>query len=352
MVSVLLHCYTRAFSSSSANLDAPNGLIRSKESKSKEVKMGKDEQSLRKKLKITGQEKMLYTSKIMQDFKPEKNTLPVKKGDTVEIIKITDCPPGKWLSRDGSGKYGYVPVACLQVSKEIQALSTQHIFNAPAEQDLYTDIEVPPRDSGACADTFKALDNYCGNSDSQYDDVSGPSLNSTGGGKGKGLVQFFKKDKSKKDDQASSPVIPNLNRTTWHDGEEQHTYDLTDEHEREKEEKAPGWKSLLFHKNKEHKVSERKFFAPSTGVSKFAKEEKIFREKFKYVGEINVLNIATVNDLAPVSPKDKLDLAVKPGETVEVIDVTNEDQIICRNFAGKYGYLRIDCLNFKIQAYE
>ncbi|XP_073499807.1 FYN-binding protein 2 isoform X2 [Phyllobates terribilis] len=334
----------------SANFDASNGSLGLKGSTSKEMKMGKDEQALRKRHKITGQEKMLYTSKIMEDFKHEKNALPVKKGDTVELIQITDCPPGKWLARDAHGRYGYVPVACLQVSDEIQALRTQNVFQIPAEQDLYTDIEVIRKDSKANADTLKGSDSCSGNSDEQYDDISNTSqsLNNSGG-KGKGFVQLFKKNKSK-EDQAYSPVIPNLNKATSHEGEELHTYDITDEHEREKEEKSPGWR--IFHKNREQKISERKFFAPSTGVKKFAKEEKIFREKFKYTGEIHVFNIATINDLAPLSPKDKLELAVKPGETVEVIDVTNEDQIICRNFAGKYGYLRIDCLNFKIENYE
>ncbi|XP_073400656.1 FYN-binding protein 2 isoform X2 [Dendrobates tinctorius] len=335
----------------SASFDTFNGLLGLKESKSKELKMGKDKQALRKKYKITGQEKMLCTSKIMEDFKHEKNALPVKKGDKVEVIQMNDCPPGKWLSRDVHGKYGFVPVASLQISDEIQALCNQNVFQIPADKDLYADTEVGRKDSGANAETFRGLDNNSGNSDETYDDISsaGQSFHNSGG-KGKGFVQLFKKNKSK-EDQAYSPVIPNLHRTTWHDSEEHHTYDLTDEQEREKEEKSPGWRGI-FQKNKEQKVFERKFFAPTTGVKKFAKEEKIFREKFKYAGEINVINIATINDLAPLSPKDKLDLAVKPGETVEVIDVTNEDQIICRNFAGKYGYLRIDCLDFKSEDHE
>ncbi|XP_069594196.1 FYN-binding protein 2 isoform X1 [Ranitomeya imitator] len=335
----------------SANFDTSTGLLGQKESKSKEVKMGKDEQVLRKKYKITGQEKMLYSSKIMEDFKHEKNALTVKKGDKVEVIQMNDCPPGKWLSRDVRGKYGFVPVASLQISDEIQALCGQNIFQIPADKDLYADIEVRRRDSGVNADTCRGSDSYSGNSDEHYDDISstGQSFSSSGG-KGKGFVQLFKKNKSK-EDQAYSPVIPNLNRTTSHDSDEHYIYDLTDEHEREKEEKSPGWRGI-FQKNKEQKVFERKFFGPTTGVKKFAKEEKIFREKFKYTGEINVINTATINDLAPLSPKDKLDLAVKPGEIVEVIDVTNEDQIICRNFAGKYGYLRIDCLNFKMEDHE
>ncbi|KAG8545687.1 hypothetical protein GDO81_020499 [Engystomops pustulosus] len=131
----------------SVDLETSNELIRHKDSKAKEGKM-------RKKFKITGQETMLYQSIILEDFKAEKYSLPVKKGETVEVIRITECPAGRWLARD-------------------------------------------------------------------------------------------------------------------------------------------------------------------------------------YSGEIKIINIATINDLAPLSAKNKLELAVKPGETVEVVDVTDENQIICRNFAGK-----------------
>lgn len=329
----------------SADLDTSSESFKSQENKSKEVKLGKNEQAFRKKFKISGQEKMIYTSPIIEDFKYEKYSLSVKKGDSVEVIQITDCPVGKWLARDAQGNHGFVPVVSLQVNSEIQVFSNQKLFPPPADQDqLYADIEARPRNSGGNADTLKRTDSY-DQSDDQYDDISNVSqtLNSSGG-KGKGFGHLFRKDRSKKDDLGYAPVIPTMNRTSQ-ESEEYHTYTLSDEQEREKEEKSPGWKAI-FHKNREQKGNERKFFPPASGLKKFTKEEKIFREKFKYTGEIKILNIAIINDLAPLSPKDKLELAVKLGETVEVLDVTTDDQIVCRNFSGKYGYVPIKCLNF------
>lgn len=42
--------------------------------------------------------------------KGRKNDLPVKDGDTISIIRTTNCPKGKWLARDSSNNYGYVAV--------------------------------------------------------------------------------------------------------------------------------------------------------------------------------------------------------------------------------------------------
>ncbi|XP_075688170.1 FYN-binding protein 2 [Rhinoderma darwinii] len=332
--------------SSAADLDTSGESFRWK------AKIGKNEQTFRNKFKISGLEKILYTSIIMEDFKPEKYSLPVKKGDNVEVIRITDCPAGKWLVRHTQGNYGFVPVASLQVSDGIKAFSNQHQSFIPVIQDLYSDVEVRPNHSGDYSDLLTGSDDYSVKSEEQYDDISNTSQTpNSSGGKGKVFGHLFRKDKSKKEDAGSAPVIPNINRTTSQENEENHTYAISDDHDRDKEEKFPGWKSL-FYKNKEQKGTERKKFSPGSGVKKLAKEEKIFREKFKYTGEITVLNIATINNLVPPSPKHKLELSVNPGETVEVIDVTNEDQIICRNFAGKYGYVQIECLNFRIQNFN
>ncbi|XP_069835491.1 FYN-binding protein 2 isoform X2 [Dendropsophus ebraccatus] len=332
-----------------SDFDTSSDSLKFKDTKGKEGKLGKNEQAFRKKHKISGQERMLYTSTITEDFKPDKNSLPIQKGDTVEVIRITDCPAGKWLVRDAQGNHGFVPLGSLQVSSDIQSFSTQSIFHYPVGQDLYTDIDARPYNSGGNADTPRSSDGSSVKSDDQYDDVSNVSqaLNSSGG-KGKVFGHFFKKDKSKKDDTGSASMIPNLDRTLSQEGEESPIYVQSDEQEREKELKSTGWK-FLFNKKQEQKGSERKFFSPASGVKKFAKEEKTFRDKFKYEGEIKVLNIATINELAPLSPKNKLELAVKPGETVEIIDITKEDQIICRNFSGKYGYVSIDCLHFNIE---
>ncbi|XP_053325219.1 FYN-binding protein 2 [Spea bombifrons] len=79
----------------------------------------------------------------------------------------------------------------------------------------------------------------------------------------------------------------------------------------------------------------------------FAKEEKIFRDKFKYTSDIVVSTTAVVNEFTSAPPKGKLNLPVKPGERLDVIDVSSENMIICRNSQGKFGYVQIECLNFE-----
>ncbi|XP_044158315.1 FYN-binding protein 2 [Bufo gargarizans] len=328
----------------SADMDISNDSFQKKE-----IKIRKKEQTFRTKFKISGQENMLYTSVILEDIKPEKHLLPVKKGDTVEVIRIMDCPAGKWLARDVQGNYGFVPVASLQVFHEIKTFSKQPVAIPPADPDVYTDVEVGPKDSGARADSLKTPDSYSSQSDDQYDDIGNMSQTSnSSGGKGKVFGQFFRKDKYKKQDAGPASGLPNMNRTTSQEGEVNHsrTYVISDQYERAKEEKAHGWKAV-FHKSKEQKGSEKPSTSAIPGLKRIAKEEKLFREKFKYTGEIKVINIAIINDLAPHSPKNKLEIAVKPGETVEIIDITSENQIICRNFAGKYGYVPIEYLNFR-----
>ncbi|XP_066453977.1 FYN-binding protein 2 [Eleutherodactylus coqui] len=300
----------------SADLDTSNKSIQ-KESKSMEEKIGASGQTLRNRFKLSGQEEILYKSRILEDLKTERFLLSVKKG----------------------GTDGLVPVVGFQVIDDKKRLLPS------ADQDVYVDVEVKQKESSLCADALKGADSYSVKSDDLYDDISNTSQSSNGSrGKGKVFGHLFKKDKSMKDDVRYASVFPDLNRTASQESEEYKPYPNCGEQEREKEEKFPGWKSL-FHKNKEQKATERKGFSSASGVKTLAKEERMFREKFKYTGKINLVNVATVNDLAPLSPKDKLELAVKPGETVEVLDITSEDRIVCRNFAGKYGFVRIESLN-------
>ncbi|XP_052391501.1 uncharacterized protein LOC127938720 [Carassius gibelio] len=83
-----------------------------KEQKEKEKK----ENEMRKKFKITGQEEPIYHVKVIEECKGRKNDLPVKVGDTVSIIRTINCPKGKWLAKDSSNKYGYVPVESVDLN--------------------------------------------------------------------------------------------------------------------------------------------------------------------------------------------------------------------------------------------
>ncbi|MEQ2175592.1 hypothetical protein GOODEAATRI_019474 [Goodea atripinnis] len=55
-------------------------------------------------LSVTGEEEPMYHAKVTVASKVRKNDLPVKNGDTVSIIRTTNCPKGKWLARDANHK--------------------------------------------------------------------------------------------------------------------------------------------------------------------------------------------------------------------------------------------------------
>ncbi|XP_072276787.1 FYN-binding protein 2 [Pyxicephalus adspersus] len=309
--------------------------------------MSKTEQMFRKKFKITGLEDSMYTTTIVSDFKPEKYMLPVKRGDVVDVIRITDCPPGKWLVKDNQENYGFVPVSCIDMNKDILTYSNQHLVLASATSDIYFDVEARHYDSGLGTDLSITSDSHSNKSDDTYDDIDNQSspLN-----KMRGFGNFFKKDRNKKEELGPPTLSVNSNATS-EEGGQYYSISASESNARENEDKSQSWRTFL-HKGKEQKGKAGTLKNEGKGntqmsLKKLAKDESIFREKFKFTGVINVLNIATISDSATLSPKDRMELRVKPGETVEVIEVTNEDQIICRNTEGKYGYVRIELLNFQ-----
>ncbi|KAL3988146.1 NAD(P)H dehydrogenase (quinone) [Sarotherodon galilaeus] len=83
-----------------------------KEQKEREKK----ENEMKKKFKVTGGEEPMYHAKVMVASKVRKNDLPVKSGDTVSIIRTTNCPKGKWLARDANNKYGYISVMNVELN--------------------------------------------------------------------------------------------------------------------------------------------------------------------------------------------------------------------------------------------
>uniref|UniRef100_A0A7N8X9K8 Uncharacterized protein n=1 Tax=Mastacembelus armatus TaxID=205130 RepID=A0A7N8X9K8_9TELE len=83
-----------------------------KEQKEKEKK----ENLMKKKFKVTGDEEPMYHAKVMMANKVRKNDLPVKSGDTVGIIRTTNCPKGKWLARDANHTYGYISVMNVELN--------------------------------------------------------------------------------------------------------------------------------------------------------------------------------------------------------------------------------------------
>ncbi|KAM3839974.1 FYN-binding protein 2 isoform 3-T3 [Vipera latastei] len=80
--------------------------------------------------------------------------------------------------------------------------------------------------------------------------------------------------------------------------------------------------------------------------NKMTKEEQSFRERFMYNKEITVIN-AAVAHCSNTPIRGNLDLRILPGEQLEVIDISEGNQLICRNSEGKYGYVLLEHLNFR-----
>ncbi|KAK1884264.1 FYN-binding protein 1 [Dissostichus eleginoides] len=72
---------------------------------------------------------------------------------------------------------------------------------------------------------------------------------------------------------------------------------------------------------------------------KFEKEEKEFRKKFKYEGEIQVLNQVTIAPTLTNKKWSGKELAVRAGEKLDVIVNAVDNKLICRNDEGKFGYV-------------
>ncbi|KAG8599014.1 hypothetical protein GDO81_002841, partial [Engystomops pustulosus] len=77
----------------------------------------------------------------------------------------------------------------------------------------------------------------------------------------------------------------------------------------------------------------------SKTLKRLEKEEKEFRKKFKFTGDIRVLSSVQVVASLATKKWGSKDLPLKPGETLDVIQHSNPDTLLCKNSEGKYGYV-------------
>ncbi|NXY07791.1 PRAM protein, partial [Pteruthius melanotis] len=72
------------------------------------------------------------------------------------------------------------------------------------------------------------------------------------------------------------------------------------------------------------------------------KEEKMdreFQKKFKFEGSISVLTQMMVDPAATEKRGRAKNLPLRRGEILDVIQFTNQEQILCRNSQRRYGYV-------------
>ncbi|XP_043094296.1 FYN-binding protein 1 isoform X2 [Puntigrus tetrazona] len=254
-----------------------------KEKKEREKK----EQEARKRFKIKGPIVVLETVKVSVDHKGGKNKLPLKQGESIEIVRKTENPKDFWLARNPEGHYGFVKPDTLDV-----------VRSTTDGQDVYDDV-------GADEDLNNVPDAEC--DDDIYDCP----------------------DEQQADFSFPPPPPPDL--TEFNDAMDE-TYDdilQTDFPP------PPSPKSNFPRFSSTSKTDEM----DPKKKKKFEKEEKEFRKKFKYNAEIRVLYQATVLQSLSIKKFDNKDLPVKPGEIIDVIVHPVGGKLIGRNGEGKFGYV-------------
>ncbi|XP_054547516.1 FYN-binding protein 2 [Talpa occidentalis] len=286
-----------------------------------------------------------------------------------DVIHTKACPEDPKLARHSQGQCGYVEA--LEVTSETPG---QGVFKRSSiSEEMYDDVEYPGRE-GAKSDFSNsfASDNE-ENSEEMYEDVyktksNYPNLD--GKEALKRLQRFFKKEKdrfkmkktkSKENVRSAFSIsLPDLQLRS----QEVIIYDDVGIHEKgskdEDKLKTRKPKFLTPKEKKEKKgavesesLSPTNFFRikkQNLKKNRLEKEEKLFREKFEYDKDITVINTAVA--CSNNSRNGIFDLPITPGEELDVIDVTEENLVICRNSKGKYGYVLIEHLDFKHQGWS
>ncbi|KAK3555412.1 hypothetical protein QTP86_015700 [Hemibagrus guttatus] len=260
---------------------------RAEQEKKDQKEREKKEQEARKKFKLTGPLKVIHKVKARVDCKGGRNDLTFKQGDSIDILRITDNPEGRWLGRTQDGSCGYVKTESVQIDFDI--LKNQSKALPENDGDVYDDVAsqeesiiLPPPPEGP---------------DDIYDDLEDPNLNV----RVPPPPQFSPEDNAENED----------------------VYDDVD---------TPHPPSSM----PPSKPKPPKPIDDPKKQKKFEKEEKDFRKRFKFEGEIQVLYQVTVIANKKGSGKD---LTVQAGETLDVISNVDSDKLICRNKDGKFGYI-------------
>nr|XP_054508593.1 FYN-binding protein 1 isoform X1 [Agelaius phoeniceus] len=325
-----------------------------KEQKEKEKK----EHELRKKFKLTGPIEVLHQARACVDHKGGRNELTVKQGDKIEIIRLTDNPEGKWLGRI-KGCYGYIKTTMVEIDydslKRKQKPSTRAAMkHTESDQETYDDVGEQDSTSSQSGDQSGGgnlfpsppsdQDIYDGIDD---EDAMARSVSQDEDKNGIwpwGILKRLKvkdgkkksvREKTAKVNEAEENENLFMHSSTKQSGKDygDNVYDDVDSSDFP----APppdssSSKSGSFGKPKSDEKDAQK-------LKKMEKEEKEFRKKFKFDGEIKVLySTTTVQDLSQKRWGYK-DLQIKPGESLDIIESTDDTKVLCRNEEGKYGYV-------------
>ncbi|XP_048786703.1 FYN-binding protein 1 isoform X2 [Lagopus muta] len=321
-----------------------------KEQKEKEKK----EQEIRKKFKLTGPIQVLHQARACVDSKGGKNELTVKQGDQIEIIRLTDNPEGKWLGRI-KGCYGYIKTTVVEIDYDSLKTKQQAVVKQPEiDQEVYDDVgeqdsissqnggqngagkmfPPPPSDQEIYdgVDDTDAVFRSVSQEEDKNDIWSWGILKKL---KVKDVKKKSVREKTAKVNGAedNGDLLSPSTKQFGKDCGDSDVYDDVDSSDfppPPPEFNLP--KSMSLGKGKSDEKYPQK-------LKMMEREEKEFRKKFKFEGEIKVLySTTTVQDL-PQKKWGSKDLQIKPGELLEVIQSTDDTKVLCRNEEGKYGYV-------------
>ncbi|NWR89363.1 FYB1 protein, partial [Furnarius figulus] len=322
-----------------------------KEQKEKEKK----ELELRKKFKLMGPIEVLHQARACVDYKGGKNELTVKQGDNIEIIRITDNPEGKWLGRI-RGCYGYIKTTIVEVDYDSLKRKQQPPAGAPvtfseSDMEVYDDVGENDNDfsmSSEQSGAGKVFPPPPSPDQEIYDEIAeeDPMTRSVSQDEDKngiwswGILKRLKvKDDKKKSIREKTTKVNGaedngnlfMSSSTQQSGKDcgEDVYDDVDSSDFP----LPPPDSISSKPTSYGKRKSAEKDVPK--LKKTEREEKEFRKKFRFVGEIRVLySTTTIQDLHQKKWGSK-DLQLKPGEPLDVIECTDDTKVLCRNNEGK-----------------
>ncbi|XP_072853767.2 FYN-binding protein 2 isoform X1 [Pogona vitticeps] len=280
-------------------------------------------------VKISSHDRVLTKPKINGECRGEKYRLQEE---------TTSSFPEEEVTKDGN--YGYVCPETLKIDEEQASLDSRPLKLEQPMEDMYDDVEGIQRDLQACEAHRSFASDTCDAYEETYEDIQNEGYGSSKiedakVEKLKGFGKLFKKGKFKIKNAQLKDNARNLSRSAPNldiIAKETIVYNNVSAEQMDTN-SSP---RTLF-RVKKYNLEKN---------NKMTKEEKLFREKFMYDKEIKVINTAVAH-CSNTLTKGKLDLKITAGEQLEVIDVTEGNQLLCRNSEGKYGYVLLEHLDFR-----
>ncbi|XP_076020255.1 FYN-binding protein 1 isoform X2 [Genypterus blacodes] len=280
-----------------------------KEQKEREKK----ENDIKKRFKLVGPMVVIHQGKACVDSKGSKMDLALKQGDSVDIIRVQGNPEAKWLGRTQDGSVGYVKTTSVEIDFDTLKHQGESCRAQQAhEPEVYDDIDTTSHDNFNSG--FKGpgvvLPPPPDEDGEIYDDIVDLSLD----------VRIPPPSQFTAEGNSDKPAV--IDEEIYDDVDSQACPPL------------PPISSMPTKKGR----SRTEEMDPKR-QKKLEKEEKEFRKKFKYDGEIQVLYEVTIIPTLTIKKFSGKDLPVKPGERLDVIVKAVDDKLICQNEEGKFGYV-------------